>query len=169
MALAAFFLLAALASGATDGGSTPNDFTGSPVTTCLSGNCENGIGIREDPKGTYEGAFENGRQNGLGTYTSAAGLVYVGEWKDDKAHGKGTFTWPEGGECVGQWVRDKKHGKNKCTWPDGKSYDGLTLLFLPNFFLLGLELLFLSLNCAEFHDILHGQASGPTTKNMARV
>ena len=63
MALAAFFLLAALASGATDGGSTPDDFTGSPVTTCLSGNCENGIGIREDPKGTYEGAFENGRQN----------------------------------------------------------------------------------------------------------
>ena len=44
-----------------------------------------GYGVFSWPDGRiYEGTWKHGKQNGVGKYINAAGLVRFGEWKDGK-------------------------------------------------------------------------------------
>jgi len=70
--------------------------------------------------GTYEGQWENGKQNGRGVHEHVNGEKYEGEWVDGRPHGwgkcilvDGTITsegiWRRG---VSQAVRDASHPSN---------------------------------------------------------
>lgn len=70
---------------------------------CISGDCENGYGIREAYNQTFEGNYKNGKLSGQGTYIKLsssisiitdgyAKLKYVGNWKENKKHGQGIET-----------------------------------------------------------------------------
>ncbi len=51
----------------------------------------------------YEGAMENGRKHGQGTYVWEDESRYEGEWADGKADGYGSYTSPAGNEFTGSW------------------------------------------------------------------
>lgn len=68
-------------------------------------------GYQKLPGGAqYEGHYEHGRADGLGTFVNAEGDTYTGMWKAGKRHGKGTMRYAIGGEYAGEWVDDKPYG-----------------------------------------------------------
>jgi hypothetical protein len=64
---------------------------------CISGNCENGNGIYQYLNGSqYDGYWENGKRNGIGSFYDAGGMEYHGNFKDDKPHGEVLLFYPDG-------------------------------------------------------------------------
>ena len=64
---------------------------------CISGNCQNGQGIKKyDDGGTYDGDFVNGLREGRGTYTYSWGDIYSGEWKNDQFKGNAFYKSTKG-------------------------------------------------------------------------
>ena len=76
-------------------------------------------GTRRYTNGIYVGEFKDGKRNGKGTATLAAGETYVGEWKDDKFNGHGTLTLATGETYAGEWKDGKRNGRGAQTFPDG--------------------------------------------------
>jgi hypothetical protein len=70
----------------------------------------------------YEGEFQNGLYNGIGTYTNFfLNKKYIGEWKDGKKHGQGIQIWeltknPTIG-LEGTWVNDNFYRAEKVNLP----------------------------------------------------
>ena len=71
---------------------------------CLSGDCNNGLGVFAYPDGSkYEGQFLNGNFEGQGTFSFANGDRYVGQFKDNYPDGQGTRFLASGKEETGLW------------------------------------------------------------------
>ncbi|KAJ8337740.1 hypothetical protein SKAU_G00367060 [Synaphobranchus kaupii] len=63
-------------------------------------------------------------REGLGTQTSANGLVYTGDWKDDKLNGKGRLEHVSGAVYEGEFKDNMFHGQGTYTFQSGSSYTG---------------------------------------------
>lgn len=70
----------------------------------------------------YKGQIKDGKANGLGTYTTPAGEVFVGQFKDGSPNGQVTLSWPDGQKYVGGFVDGRANGLGTHTWPDGFKY-----------------------------------------------
>ena len=68
------------------------------VLKCISGDCENGTGIKEYEYIRYEGQFKNGQRHGHGKLISKANSLayFEGTFANDLFHGKGTLTYTDG-------------------------------------------------------------------------
>ncbi|MCX6206645.1 MAG: hypothetical protein NTZ19_10390 [Bacteroidetes bacterium] len=121
--------------------------TAQKTWTCVSGDCENGIGTFNYDRGeSYTGQWKNGKamgegtiinkdgvyngqvkyfltKEGMGTFTNNANQVFKGQWKNDEMNGEGTYDW-EGKSYSGHWKDGKYDGEG--TYNDGKgtSYSG---------------------------------------------
>ncbi|HMV45885.1 MAG TPA: hypothetical protein PK079_16930 [Leptospiraceae bacterium] len=61
--------------------------------SCVSGNCEDGHGIKEFSNGDrYEGEFKKGIFEGEGIFFSNKGYKYIGKFKEGKRNGFGIWT-----------------------------------------------------------------------------
>ena len=70
-------------------------------------------GEDEEPKpplGEYNGAWKEGRKEGIGIMVYANKAKYHGNWKDGKQDGTGTLYYPNGDIYTGSWHAGKKHG-----------------------------------------------------------
>ncbi len=86
---------------------------------------QNGQGTYNFPDGAkYVGKIKDGARNGQGTWTHPDGFKYVGEWKDDLRNGQGTWTQPDGFKYVGEFKNNKRHGQGTYTFADGEKYVG---------------------------------------------
>lgn len=73
---------------------------------CLLGNCVDGHGKAKYAKGSYEGAFINGKPEGFGIQTDDLG-TYVGYFKAGRPHGKGLRTSKDGSAVEGMFENGK--------------------------------------------------------------
>ncbi len=71
----------------------------------------------------YDGEMRDGKLNGRGIYSFAAGGRYEGEFKDDEFNGTGTLL-DAGERYDGEWRAGKKHGKGVLTMGNGARYEG---------------------------------------------
>lgn len=79
---------------------------------CIKGNCADGEGTVEHPKGNkYSGEFRNGQFYGNGTIEYKDGSMYVGNFKDNMYDGFGTYYFPDGRKYVGKFKNNKFNGK----------------------------------------------------------
>ena len=109
----------------------PNPKAGEALT--WSGGCVDGkasgrgrqVWRNSHGKTVYEGAYREGKKNGLGTMTFADGSHYTGEWVDNERHGMGTNSYPSGASYGGMWENGKPHGIGDYTRADGTKYSGL--------------------------------------------
>ena len=64
---------------------------------CLSGDCQNGVGVQKSDFGVYEGQFQNGLAHGKGKFTFTSGrydkVVYTGGFARGLFNGKGRFDY----------------------------------------------------------------------------
>jgi hypothetical protein len=56
----------------------------------------------------YEGGWQHGMREGVGTQQFQTGECYKGEWHMDKMHGAGTIVYPNGDSFDGQWDDGKR-------------------------------------------------------------
>ena len=77
---------------------------------CVSGNCENGFGIKRYQDGTiYVGNWWNKIPGGHGTLIWGDGTIYVGNFDKGKYHGDGTFMTREQ-FYIGEFKSDRANG-----------------------------------------------------------
>lgn len=62
-------------------------------------------------KGTYEGACEKGKANGMGTAIGAD--TYIGNFKNGYPDGQGKYVWKNGNYYDGAWKKGLKEGKGE--------------------------------------------------------
>jgi hypothetical protein len=85
------------------------------------------VGEDEDPAGatviaTYDGAYVDGKKNGVGKMTFRNGDVYHGEWVDNKMEGEGTYTYAKTKDIYsGSWVGGLKSGQGVYEYGGDKS------------------------------------------------
>ena len=99
------------------------------TTGCISGDCENGYGIRVYKNGSkYKGDWKNGKRDGKGTYDYYKGHKYIGLWSKNKKHGQGTMYSSRGGVTEsGIWnggFTVKQYYSNGKLKSKGKTYLG---------------------------------------------
>jgi len=91
--------------------------------TCLTGDCENGIGKLLCECGyTYEGEFKDG-QKVHGKLTKKE-LTYEGDFKDDMAHGQGKITYKDGSWYEGRFAYSQPDGEGVYHLTNGFVYKG---------------------------------------------
>jgi hypothetical protein len=119
-------------------------FSYSIFPKCISGDCQNGIGVDVDPvsKTRYEGEFVDGKKNGKGKLIDQEGNIYSGQWiseepvrgtyrfkngdrysgnfKDRMFHGAGTMTYANGDRYTGEFKKDKKSGNGSMVYRSQK-------------------------------------------------
>jgi hypothetical protein len=90
-------------------GASPKDETAKNESTgCISGNCENGYGVKTYSKGgRYEGNFKNSFREGEGNYIWASGDKYSGYWVAGDYTGYGTYTYSNGIVQSGYWYKNE--------------------------------------------------------------
>jgi hypothetical protein len=94
-------------------------------TTCVSGDCKNGIGSQYICNGSiYTGNFINGSYTGKGEFKWANGDIYNGEWVNNKRQGKGEMTWQKKEYYIGDWVNDVRQGKGRSRDTNGRIKEG---------------------------------------------
>jgi len=59
---------------------------------------------------SYNGTWENDRQDGQGVYKFNSGAVYKGSFSEGAFHGQGQYTFADGAYYNGQWSMNKMHG-----------------------------------------------------------
>ena len=69
----------------------------------------------------YEGDYDHGAKQGLGTYSYPNGTVYRGHWVAGHKSGAGTLTYQNGDVFTGQWRDDTKHGHGEYTYRDSQA------------------------------------------------
>ncbi|MCB1142195.1 MAG: hypothetical protein H7A24_08700 [Leptospiraceae bacterium] len=88
---------------------------------CLGGNCENGYGTAEFPRGDiYTGEWKDGMASGRGVLKYKNGNEYTGEWKNGKANGRGVLIFQDGTRYVGEWKDSVAHGNGTMYDDKGK-------------------------------------------------
>lgn len=99
-----------------------------PIGNCISGDCTNGQGTFFYQDGAVStGNWKEGKQEGLGTYTSAKGDKYVGEFKNNELE-QGTLTAPDGEIRYGKYTSDggllMLQGQGTVNYANGNKYVG---------------------------------------------
>jgi hypothetical protein len=96
---------------------------------CISGDCQNGYGIKMEGTCKYEGIFKDGKVDiNHHKRTCSDGEVYDGDWAIFGMffEGEGTYTSSEGAKYTGHWKRSKRDGKGIQRSPDGSvKFDGM--------------------------------------------
>jgi len=59
---------------------------------------------------SFEGPFEDGKINGVGTYKWADGFEYYGNYTNNTKEGDGIFKWPNGRTYKGPFKLGNPHG-----------------------------------------------------------
>lgn len=77
---------------------------------CISGDCQNGWGIRKFGEDVFEGFWKNGLKDGFGTYQWKDGSKYSGNWIADKMSGLGHYFKGDTYEFVGEFKNNKFDG-----------------------------------------------------------
>lgn len=86
----------------------------------------------------FEGAFKDGKKDGMGMFNIfetitklgeekdeyERGGFYIGEFKDDIPHGMGEFIFGDGRKYVGMFDRGESNGKGVFKFPDGEIREG---------------------------------------------
>lgn len=90
---------------------------------CISGDCENGVGIENSPFVFTYGEFSNGSINGNGVEILHGISFYVGEFKDGNKNGTG-HSVTLGVHYIGEFLNDKRHGAGRLYDMDGSYYEG---------------------------------------------
>lgn len=97
-------------------------------STCVSGNCKNGIGTLEfshpDGPATYKGNFKDGKFNGQGTLVVKASFKYAGSFKDGEMNGRGVYTFASGEVYTGEMKKGVIEGSGSSVLPNGKKFTG---------------------------------------------
>jgi hypothetical protein len=70
------------------------------------------------------GAWRDGKLNGVAEYKDNEGVIMKGNWVDDKMEGGGTWVTPEF-TYEGEFLASKEHGRGRKIWTDGASFEGL--------------------------------------------
>lgn len=73
----------------------------------------------------YDGNFDKGMRNGMGTIKCNDGGTFRGFFKDGKIHGRGIFRYSNGDIYQGQFQGGRKHGKGVFQWANGNIYKGI--------------------------------------------
>ena len=92
------------------GGLAKGNFDGSTNARggCVSGDCQNGIGIYIYPSGAvYTGDFKNGEINGSGVCEYSDGSKYHGQWVNRYPEGLGTRIYADGTSRNGYWKKGR--------------------------------------------------------------
>ena len=71
---------------------------------------------------SYKGDTENGRLEGIGTYTFPTKTYYTGQLKDGMFHGPGTLYFPDGNKFTGEWENGRVIN-GRYTFADGLTYE----------------------------------------------
>jgi len=86
---------------------------------CLSGNCENGAGVKILEDGSrYIGQFRQGQLEGVGTRRYVDGSTYQGQWRAGFPHGEGVQYFPDGTTIAGHWDNGRYTGKKPAEFMD---------------------------------------------------
>ena len=82
---------------------------------------------RERKTRSYEGTWIHDKRHGKGIYCDEDGGRYEGEFDDGVYNGVGTFTknWPHGDSYEGEWVQGVKHGHGIKRYADGNFFEGV--------------------------------------------
>ncbi|CAF2063927.1 unnamed protein product [Rotaria magnacalcarata] len=72
----------------------------------------------------YEGALEDNKRHGKGSFYRANGEKYIGTWMDDEINGQGVYTWLSGTRYEGNWKDGKQYGNGTLHAADGRIYVG---------------------------------------------
>ena len=72
----------------------------------------------------YRGAMKDGRAEGQGSYSDAAGISYSGEWKAGLMEGFGTLQLHGGNEYIGEMRSGKANGTGRYIDVTGEIFDG---------------------------------------------
>jgi hypothetical protein len=98
-------------------------FTTQLHAQCVSGNCENGAGVKLLEDGSrYIGQFRNGQLEGVGTRRYPDGSSFQGQWKNGFPNGEGVQYFPDGTTIAGDWINGRYTGKNTQEFAD-KGYN----------------------------------------------
>lgn len=73
----------------------------------------------------YDGEWECGMFDGVGTYTYSDKSWYSGSWKAGMPHGKGKAVYRNKEEYEGEWRGGKFNGEGRYTFNKGKYYNGM--------------------------------------------
>jgi hypothetical protein len=92
---------------------------------CISGDCNNGIGMYKDSNFVYEGPFKNGMPHGKGRLLKANGDMYEGGFEYGMYNGTGTLYGGDSSIYTGSFHQGYKQGKGSIAYIDGKKYEGL--------------------------------------------
>ena len=76
------------------------------------------------PDHRYEGAWQGGKEHGLGTLAFDDGGVYTGDFREGERTGHGRMVLPDGREYEGAWLDGVQHGPGTLRYPDGRSVSG---------------------------------------------
>tara|TARA_B100000902_G_C27167048_1_gene841760 strand:+ start:257 stop:724 length:468 start_codon:yes stop_codon:yes gene_type:complete len=86
---------------------------------CISGNCNNGYGVKKYKDGTmYVGEWWNDIPSGQGTVIWADGSIYVGEFIKGMYSGEGTLLTNDA-FYVGEFIKDLPDGAGSMFMTDG--------------------------------------------------
>jgi hypothetical protein len=72
----------------------------------------------------YEGSFQEGKIQGLGTMDFPNGDRYSGEWRNHMRQGKGRYKFATGDEYIGAFQANQMEGQGTMTYLDGSKYEG---------------------------------------------
>lgn len=72
----------------------------------------------------YEGGGLEGRMEGWGVLTTAAGDRFEGQWHAGKLDGHGVALWADGDRYDGNWRAGIAEGQGVQIWSDGRKYEG---------------------------------------------
>ncbi len=117
------YLLLMLLIGLVTIGISQTDSAAKNKNGCLSGNCENGYGVKVWNNGArYEGNFKSGLMEGKGKCYFGTGDSWDGDWKADKMNGKGTYVYHDFSKYVGEMKDGMRSGYGVSYNIDGTVY-----------------------------------------------
>lgn len=92
--------------------------------TCLSGDCQNGLGTLKFYTGhIYTGQFKDGQRDGSAVLLFPDGRKLTGVWRNNEIT-EGILAYPSGRRYVGQWKYRERSGEGYLHYEDGRIYVG---------------------------------------------
>lgn len=99
---------------------------------CVSGNCQDGLGVLRLEFGQYEGQFKNGKYEGQGTFTYTSGrlkgTVYKGGFSNSDFNGKGKIDYSNTASTIeweeGTFVNNRLEGFGTQKMKSGRIFTG---------------------------------------------
>jgi hypothetical protein len=147
----------------------------SAYSQCLSGDCQNGIGLKIYPDSAkFEGVFEDGMRK-KGKYIYASGDIYEGDFYKNLRHGFGVynykggqlfrgiykndekeygiFRFKNGDQYIGTFVNNKPDGFGIMHFSDGRKLEGQWVDGKPQWSVSGDSLSFNNIQDTSLRDI----------------